>query len=127
MTRDEARAAFKDLGISCEEVTVEMLVDLRDRIDQALRASGLIDGTYRMHKLLPRWKGVPGAHWAALTCRSRYFANREAVTFNSNGFVGFAGWADDDNVQPILEAFVEWVVAIVADRARLPDRVLQKA
>lgn len=118
MTRDDAREAFRLTGIRCEDVTVEMLVDLRDRLDKALRDSGLIDGTYRMRKLPPRWKGVPGAHWAALTCRARYFSNREAVTFNSNGFVGFAGWADDDNVKPILEAFVEWVVAIVAHRVQ---------
>lgn len=117
MTRDDARAAFKGLGISCEEVTVKMLVDLRDRLDGSLRSSGLIDGTYRMRKLPPRWKGVPGAHWVALTCRSRYFANREAVTFNTNGFVGFAGWADDDNVAPILTAFVEWVDTLKAVRA----------
>lgn len=118
MTRDDAREAFRLTGMRCEDVTVEMLVDLRDRLDAALRGSGLIDGSYRMRKLQPRWKGVPGAHWVTLTCRARYFSNREAVTFNSNGFVGFAGWADDDNVRPILEAFVEWVVAISGDRAR---------
>lgn len=39
-----------------------------------------------------------------------YFKGREAISFNSDGFIGFAGWADDKNVQPFLRAFVLWVV-----------------
>lgn len=38
-----------------------------------------------------------------------YFSGREAISFNSDGFIGFAGWADDCNVQPFLRAFVNWV------------------
>lgn len=38
-----------------------------------------------------------------------YFKNREAVSFNYDGFIGFAGWADDKNVQPILSGFYCWI------------------
>lgn len=38
-----------------------------------------------------------------------YFSNREAITFNESGFVGFAGWADDVNKQVFIDAFVKWV------------------
>lgn len=44
-----------------------------------------------------------------INCKSFYFDDREAVTFNSDEFVGFAGWADDRNVQPILSGFCSWV------------------
>jgi len=40
---------------------------------------------------------------------STWFDNREAITFNSNGFIGFAGWADNTNIKPFLEAFNEWI------------------
>lgn len=43
-----------------------------------------------------------------------YFKRREAISFNTEnklgiGFIGFAGWADDSNVQPILQAADNWV------------------
>ena len=40
---------------------------------------------------------------------SDYFKGREAVSFNQDGFVGFAGWAADNNVTPITNAFMKWV------------------
>lgn len=33
---------------------------------------------------------------------------REAVSFNSDGFIGFCGWADDQNSQPIYRAWHAW-------------------
>lgn len=36
------------------------------------------------------------------------FEERECISFNNDGFIGFAGWADDTNVQPILRAFIKW-------------------
>lgn len=43
-----------------------------------------------------------------------YFTNREAISFNSDQFIGFAGWATDKNVKPFISAFVEWVDWFVA-------------
>lgn len=42
-----------------------------------------------------------------------YFKRREAISFNSDGFIGFAGWADSRNVQPFLKVFKEWVSYLV--------------
>lgn len=36
------------------------------------------------------------------------FIKREAISFNADGVIGFAGWASSDNVQPFLKAFVDW-------------------
>lgn len=41
--------------------------------------------------------------------KSSYFIKREAISFNDNGFVGFAGWADKFNVQPFVNAFIKWL------------------
>ena len=32
----------------------------------------------------------------------------EGISFNRDGFIGFAGWASDETVQPILRAFRWW-------------------
>lgn len=37
-----------------------------------------------------------------------YFSKREGITFNENGFIGFAGEFSTVNTQPILDAFIEW-------------------
>ena len=38
---------------------------------------------------------------------SHYFNGREAISFNRD-FVGFAGWADDTNIQPFVKAFIRF-------------------
>ena len=53
--------------------------------------------------------GGRGIKSAFLRVSGFYFSGREAISFNEDGFIGFAGWADDTNVQPFLRAFHKWV------------------
>lgn len=57
-----------------------------------------------------------GLQSAFLRVDGPYFTDREAISFNEDGFIGFCGWADDHNSAPILKAFCEWV------RIYLPTR-----
>lgn len=50
-----------------------------------------------------------GIRSAFLRVSGFYFSGREAVSFNEDGFVGFAGWADRANIKPFLRAFVRWM------------------
>ena len=50
-----------------------------------------------------------GIKSAFLRVSGFYFQGREAISFNEDGFIGIAGWADDTNVQPFLRAFYRWV------------------
>ena len=43
-----------------------------------------------------------------LYVNSHYFERRECISFNADGWIGFAGWADQGNTNPILRAFLEW-------------------
>ena len=43
-----------------------------------------------------------------LYVNSHYFTRRECISFNYDGFIGFAGWADQGNTNPILRAFLKW-------------------
>lgn len=45
---------------------------------------------------------------AFLYVDAHYFTKRECVSFNADGFIGFAGWSDSSNVRPILKGFNEW-------------------
>jgi hypothetical protein len=116
LTRDAARALFADAGLGYDVLTRENLQRLRTLINERMRASRLINGTYRCRQRasLILKNGTP--HWAALRCNAFYFYDREAVTFNPNGFLGFAGWAADDNVRPVLDGFADWVQELTAMR-----------
>lgn len=50
-----------------------------------------------------------GIYEAYLRVDGRYWQGREAVSFNADGFIGIAGWADDQNVQPFLRALMCWL------------------
>lgn len=53
--------------------------------------------------------GGRGIRSAFLSVSGFYFSGREAISFNEDGFIGIAGWADDTNVKPFLRAFHKWV------------------
>jgi hypothetical protein len=114
--RNEARKAFKDAGLTYANLTPTSMQRLRILINDRMKASGLILGTFRC-----RQRGIvketKWGRYGELRCKADYFDNREAITFNTNGFIGFAGWADNENVQPILEGFREWVRELRADSA----------
>lgn len=106
--RNEARAAFKAAGLTYAVLTKDTMQRLRTLINDRMKESGLIQGTFRCK---PRGivKQTQWGRFAELRCKADYFDDREAVTFNTDGFIGFAGWADSTNVVPIIEGFKEWV------------------
>lgn len=116
MTRDEARAHWAKSGLTYDDLTDENVKRLRNGIDAHLRESGLIGGTFRAKRVGLTVRFSSGAKWATILCKASYFDDRQAVTFEKGGFIGFAGWADNTNVQPILAAFVAWVDELVSAR-----------
>lgn len=66
-----------------------------------------MSGSYRVDEIKGR----------SITVKAHYFEGRQGVTFEP-GFVGFAGWSDDENVQPILKATVKWVEELTAGEPR---------
>lgn len=109
MTRDAARELWRKSGLSYSMLDRKNLQLLRTKINERMKLSHCFDGTYRCKQRAFFYPKSMGRFFAGLRCKAYYFEDREAVSFNSDGFVGFAGWADEKNVQPILEGFVEWV------------------
>jgi len=77
-------------------------------------AANLIRG-YRMNRSLNLRHKAGKPVQAELRCRAFYFRSREAVTFRSDGWIGFCGWASDENAVPILEGFRKWVASLQRD------------
>lgn len=111
MTRDEARKAFSDAGLTYAVISRESIQRLRKLINQRMKDSGCFKGSYRCWQRgmirLTQW-GV----YAEIKCRSENWESREAVSFNTDGFIGFAGWADNKNIQPVILGFMDWLKEI---------------
>lgn len=109
ISREQARELFAKSGLTYSVLSPESMRSLRAKINERMVASGVMGGTLRCRqraivRILDRY--------AEIRCRASYFDNREAITFNRDGFIGFAGWAGDENVQPILQGFSDWVKAV---------------
>ena len=98
-TRDNAREAIAAAGITTENVTEEQLSELRKCINSCIVECGHYRNTYRMNDEVSKY----------ITCRTEQWDRREAVSFNRDGFIGIAGWSDNNNVKPILDGIAEWL------------------
>lgn len=125
LNRESVRQQYEALGISNESLSridIECLIETLARTLADHKSFMKIDRRRRR----PRY----GLH--DIRCRSHYFDNRELVTFYPTGdelSVGFAGWASDDNVAPILIAFVAWMSEVATSRGlsapTLPSRLAE--
>ena len=112
--RKEARERFAELGIvkygSIYEGDIEILYMILNRHIKAwTKKLGCSLPTMHMSKLVKVRKCRNGIiREAYLFVNSFYFTQREAISFNKDGDIGFAGWASDLNVKPICDAFMEW-------------------
>lgn len=114
--RNKARESFKQSGLTYDDLTRKNLQRLRNIINVKMVQGKYIRGTFRC-KQRPFIQVIDsGKLYAGIKCEAFYFndrgdveCSREVVTFNSDGFIGFAGWADEYNIKPIIEGFIEWV------------------
>ena len=112
---NEARAAFKDAGLTYHDLTLPRMQRLQEIVDRHMRDSKLMMGSYKARKQVIL-KFTANGIYGEITCRSNYFEKREAVTFNTDGFIGFAGWSDHVNIVPVVSAFREWVEMVAAGK-----------
>lgn len=121
LTRDHARASYLDARLARGDVmTTESMERLRTLINERMKTSGLMFGTFRCQQCATI-NDTPYGKCAEIRCKSFYFDDREAVTLNTSGFMDFAGWADKATVQPILSGFEAWVREM-ANNAEIGDR-----
>ena len=110
LTRDDAREIFENYGLNYRMIhrwDLHLLMAyLGQEFEQERKTDTVIYPKLRNKIVFKRTCGT--LQYAYLYVDGSYFKKREAVSFNEGGFIGFAGWASDRNVQPILRAFVRW-------------------
>lgn len=134
-TTEEARQYFKPL--TYKDITEKRFNKLVAILEEHLgkwnrlhleeRQEGIINSKYYMtihpHK---RFSKYPGTRYvkdifgdlkeAFIIVECDRYSKRSGISFNQDGFIGFAGWADSTNVIPFLTAFEEWVTGIKKEK-----------
>ena len=109
-TTDYAREAWASSGLKYEDLNVKDLFHLRNYINQELTDHEPLRNTLKCDRVIKyNFDNDGDLEDFYITCRAFYFKQREAVSFNEGGFIGFAGWSDNTNIQPILRGFLNWL------------------
>lgn len=108
---EKLRDKFKTLGYTYGMLNEEHIQMLRIILNKEIRS---FDSDLEMKLSVQRKKDVKvlkrtGLQYAVIEVDGHYFSRREAITFSSTGFIGFAGWASDYNVKPFINAFEKWL------------------
>lgn len=112
-TTQEARDYFKEKGLTYNDITegdiLTLVLLLNREIKKAVKDHEMSTQSMHLSRRLDIKKRSNGAITECyLYINSHYFTQRECISFNRNGFIGFCGWADQGNTNPILRAFLEW-------------------
>ena len=120
ITREQARAYFEQCGLSYKCIhryDIDLLKALLGRefnVSRHFPDSSDCVFPYMRDKVIFKRKGGK-LEYAHLYMSGAYFKKRQCISFEPTGFIGFAGWASDGNVQPILRAFIKWCDLMVGD------------
>ena len=122
--REQARTYFNEtLKLCYSDITLTDIQTLHLFLKETLRNTELAIPTLRMSQRIDfQPTSNQTLKYCGLYVNSRYFKQREAITFNSDGFIGFCGWASSENVQPFVEAFNRWCEGLAEDVVKRKER-----
>ena len=112
-TNNEAREYFKNKGLTYSGITEGDILTLVMLLNKEIKKSNKdgetsVDSMYLSKKIVISKNRNGSIIRCFLYLNSHYFTQREAISFNEDGFIGFAGWADQWNTNPLLRAFLKW-------------------
>lgn len=126
-TNDEARDYFKECGLSYKDIMEGDILALVLLLNRELKKSNKIGetsvNTMSLSKKIDMKKNTDGSiRTCFLYMNSHYFTRREAISFNQDGYIGFAGWADYGNLNPLKRAFLAWCDQLKAESEEQDER-----
>lgn len=132
LQNEQARVYFNEKGLSYKDITAEKLDLLETLLVSELAAyrnSGdkhAAEMALQLRKPLKKDRKIlkrTGLHYANFRVSGSYFQNREAISFNRDGFIGFGGEFSTANVQPMLKAFIKWCKEIAPENTEIRTEV----
>lgn len=114
---EKARQYFKDAGL-CYPISKQdwrMLITILEKhLDKrneevAQMTEGKRDYVYKLDKCIYNKETKHRPFCAYINVKVDNYSVREGISFNTDGFIGFAGWASSYNTILFTDAFMEWV------------------
>lgn len=111
--RKLAREYFEKSNLSYNDITMNDLYKLIQILNIKIADAGSCMLMINEPKLSGRYKNIKFSkdgklEFAEIRVKGTYFDDREAITFNTDGFIGLCGWADGYNLTPFVIGFKEW-------------------
>lgn len=110
--RELARNKFKDCGITYKDIKLKDIYKLIQFLNFEITKSSNCILWIIEPKLKGKYQNVffedDKLRYAELRVKGTYFDDREAITFNEDGFVGIGGWCDKQNIVPLAIGFSRW-------------------
>lgn len=126
---EKARQYFKDAGL-CYPISKQdwtMLITILEKhLDKrneevAQMTEGKRDYVYKLDKCVYNKETKYKPFSAYINVKVDNYSVREGISFNSDGFIGFAGWASTYNTILFTDAFMEWVDCIKENKRQDND------
>ena len=121
LTGDQMRALLEGSGLSYGDIRGVDISRLESYLGDALDGHFLETGRamwVRFGKSIVGHAPDGSIECAFVRIADPGSVDLEGVSFNRDGFIGFAGWASDENVQPVLRAFKRWLTRWMPGRSR---------
>lgn len=120
-TTNEARQYFTDKGLTYNDIKEGDVLTLVMLLNKHLKKANKDNETSAEMTLSSKVDIFKKSNGSISKCylymNSHYFTRRECISFNADGFIGFCGWADQGNTNPVLRAFLEWCDYLVESAA----------
>lgn len=121
MSNDEAREYFKNKNLSYNDINAGdiccLVMLLNQSIKKACKNSEMsVDSMHMSEKIKSKYTTNGKLVECYLFINSHYFTQRECISFNKDGFIGFAGWSGTQNLVPIISAFIKWCDYLAENR-----------
>lgn len=121
MDREQARQHFKDLGLSYSDISkldIRSLVNMiESEFIQSLKNKdkNIMEMDYKISKIKKKDICFENGNleYAYIKVDGSYFVERECISFNKDGFIGFGGSFSDCNIEPMIKAFCKWCYTII--------------
>ena len=124
MKREEARERFNRSELTYANLTLGdifiLMGILSNELSSYLEYGGDHAQQMAMRLHTPKVKDIKGSanglKYAYIKISGSYFREREGISFNENGRIGFGGEFSDVNTDPILKAFCHWCDTLTSQK-----------
>jgi|WetSurMetagenome_2_1015567.scaffolds.fasta_scaffold02633_21 hypothetical protein len=112
MDNNEVREIFKQSKLSYNDMYDNISIlkrEIQKELDSSVKEYDSLPMTISKKVVVSFIVNTRNIECFFLEVDGPYFKNRECISFNRDGFIGFAGWASTCNTQPILKGFLNTI------------------